>query len=379
MKSSTISSTSRLLNENLSIDLDESQLDQWTCDEQNDVTFMTSLKSKLQHAQGLLIALLAAFFFSLFGILNKKASFVTGSEQSAMRYLMQIILMISIAWHKKLSIFGPREMRVLLLKRGVFGAINFIAFGFSLKYIDPSDTLALYNTRLVIITVLAAIFLKEKLTLIHLVCIVLTISGVFLICQPSFLLVSLTKFDKSSNQTVKLFHHGSYSKLVNYIGIFLGLISAMAISCVAILIKKLSDLNVHYSVSVIYSSYIGLPTSLIISLIMYLTNTRNIDLSVYDTTEKFAWQIFYSLSSAICGCINQILVTMSNKHEDANKLALISTTNLFWSFVLQYLFLGIEANVYGATGALLIITAVLLNFLIKFVGQRLKENHINKK
>ena len=73
-----------------------------------------TLINKNKSFKGILIALLAAFFFSLFGILNKKASFVTGSEQSANRYFMQIILMIIIVKCNKESLFGPKEQRKCL-------------------------------------------------------------------------------------------------------------------------------------------------------------------------------------------------------------------------------------------------------------------------
>jgi hypothetical protein len=56
-----------------------------------------------------------------------------------------------------------------------------------------------------------------------------------------------------------------------------------------------------------------------------------------------------------------------------------STTNLFWSFLLQYMFLGIEANIYGFSGAILIFIAAILNVLVKIIDQRFKKNSSNVK
>ena len=319
-------------------------------------SIITKLKSKMESFRGLLIGALAAFFFALFGILNKKATFVTATEQSAIRYFMQIILMIAIANYNKESILGPKEQRKLLLVRGLFGAISFISFGFSVKYIEPSDTQALYNARIVIIPILASIFLKEKLNLIHIVGFISTIIGVVLISEQS-LLMSLIVSSNTSNCTIQTNpYQVSNSKF--YIGIALGLISAFAASCVAILLKKLTNLKVHYSVNVIFSSYIGFPSALLISLIMYLTETRDADLNSISTNEKLAWQIVFSFTSAICGCLNQLLVAIANKYESANKLAIISTTNLFWSFLFDFVFLGNQQclsfmNVFNISGTLL--------------------------
>jgi drug/metabolite transporter (DMT)-like permease len=332
---------------------------------------LDQLNIKIKRFQGLIIALVAAFFFSLSGVLNRKASIFSGSEQAAIRYFMQMILMLFTAWYHKVNIFGPREQRKLLLSRGILGSIAFISLGFSLKYINPSDTQTLFNTRLVIISILARIFLKEKLTIIHIVCLILTISGVFLISQPSFLIRKMnstsTEFKNDTTNSSSQSH-----SIFPLIGFTLGLTSACAASCVAILIKKLSDLEVHYSINVIYSSYAGLPTALAISLIMYLTGVRNVDPSVYDTTEKLAWQIFYGLSSAACACFYQLLITLSNKHENANILALISSSNLFWSFLLQYFLLQISSNLLSLIGAFLIFLAILLSIIMKIIDQSLK-------
>jgi drug/metabolite transporter (DMT)-like permease len=335
----------------------------------------------LKMYRGILIGSLAAFFFSLFGFLNKKASFDTASEQSSLRYFMQLALMILIAKRKHESILGPREQRKLLLVRGVFGAINFISIGFSLKYIEPADTQALFNARLVIIPILASIFLHEKLKLVHIVSFILTIIGVVFICEQSYFM-SLTVIQPKncssnhSDENVKDFK--------SYIGISLGIVSAFAASGVAILLKKLTNLKVHYSITVIYSSYIGLPTALLISLVMYLTGTRDADDNAANNAEKLAWQIFYALSSATCGCLNQVLVAIANKYENANVLAIVSTTCLFWSFLFEFLFLDNDTepcdsswiNVFNILGALLILSAAILNILFKIVQERQKKQTI---
>ncbi len=64
---------------------------------------------KPKHFRGILKTLVAALCFALFGILNKQATFVTRSEQSSIRYFMQIILMILIAKYDKESLVGHRE------------------------------------------------------------------------------------------------------------------------------------------------------------------------------------------------------------------------------------------------------------------------------
>jgi drug/metabolite transporter (DMT)-like permease len=283
---------------------------------------------------------------------------------------MQIILMIIIARYNKESLVGPREHRKLLLIRGVLGSISFISFGFSIKYIQATDAQALYNVRLVIIPILAFIFLKEKLKIIHIIGFILTIIGVVFICEQSQLmsLIMTSNQKNCTNQT-------SQPAFKTGLGFALGLVSAVAASCVAIFLKKLTNLKVHFSVNVIFTSYIGFPSALLISLIMYLTGSRDADTK----TDNLPLQLFFSLSSAICGCLNQLLVAIANKYENANKLAIASTTNLLWSFLFDATFFVNQQcsflfiNVFNVSGALLILLAAVFNIILKIVEEKRKK------
>jgi hypothetical protein len=108
---------------------------------------------------------------------------------------------------------------------------------------------------------------------------------------------------------------------------------------------------------------------------MYLTGNRDADTK----TDDLPLQLFFSLSSAICGCLNQLLVAIANKYENANKLAIASTTNLLWSFFFDaILFVNQQCsflfiNVFNISGALLILMAAVLNIILKSVEEKRKK------
>ena len=298
-----------------------------------------------------------------------------------MRYTLQLVVMVIIAKYKKFSLFGVKEHRKLLTLRGFFGFLGLMSLYFSVKLINPSDSTALSNTKLIILAVLARIFLKERFTTIHLFSLGLTVAGIVFISQPSFLIKPFSKLhnNQTSNNSVESLsannnNLGLSVSVRSYLGISLALFSAFASSFVSILIKKLTNIKAHFSILIIYASYIGLPTSLLITLVLRLTGAQKSNRNIYETYD-LSLQIFYSISSASCGIIGQILLTTSFKHEDVTKISVLRSTNLFWSFLLQYFFLNIEANIFSLAGVILIFSAILLSIIAKAVEKKLQQKH----
>ena len=92
---------------------------------------------------------------------------------------------------------GAKGQRVLLLSRSIFQVLAVICLYNGMLILLPSDAAALGNTSIIFTAIIARIFLKEKLGIIHLIAIVFTITGVLFISKPSFL-----SFDASTdNQT----------------------------------------------------------------------------------------------------------------------------------------------------------------------------------
>lgn len=141
----------------------------------------------IRHSRGFLFVLLYAVLFSISGILVKRAYLLTGSDITLIRYLVQLVSMFTIARLKNLNILGPSKQRVLLSVRGLIGQFSIIGLNFSLTLIAPADTIAISNSSLIVASVLAWLFLKEKLTLAHVFAIFLTIIGVTFISKPTFI------------------------------------------------------------------------------------------------------------------------------------------------------------------------------------------------
>ena len=117
----------------------------------------------------------------------KAARITTGSEQVFVRYSIQAVVMGCIILYTKETFFGLKQSRKLLILRGSIGAISLIALHFSVKLINPSDAGALINLHTVFVCFIARIFLKEKINLAQVTSLVMSLFGVMLIAQPSFI------------------------------------------------------------------------------------------------------------------------------------------------------------------------------------------------
>ncbi len=120
-------------------------------------------------------------------MLIKKSNLFNGSEQAVIRYTFQLMIMIIIACRTHNNLLGPKESRKILIVRGVLGMTYLLSLHFSVKLISPSDSVSLVHLNIVIVSLLARVFLSEKINLAHIVSLIMSMAGVFLIAQPSFL------------------------------------------------------------------------------------------------------------------------------------------------------------------------------------------------
>lgn len=158
-----------------------------------------SLISRQYH--GVFYGMLSAISLCCANVFVKKCQLTSGSDQAFVRYLIQAIAMSIAICHTGVCFLGPKGSRKFLVIRGTFGTIAMICLHFALKLINPSDATALLHLNTVLVTVFARVALKEKLSLAHLACLLLSALGVLFIAQPSFLF-GARQVMSVNNQTV---------------------------------------------------------------------------------------------------------------------------------------------------------------------------------
>ena len=130
------------------------------------------------------------------------------------------------------------------------------------------------------------------------------------------------------------------------LGISAALTCTLASSFVSILIKKLSNKHVHYSLVICYAGYIGLPITLLISGILLITKFEKKNLHILNNSNALLIEIIYSVSSAIIGVFAQVLMNLSIKYYDASKISMIKSSDVLLAFIFQFLILNIYPNIF---------------------------------
>lgn len=284
--------------------------------------------------KGVLFALLFALCQSISNILIKKSSNLIGSEHSTIRYFVQIIFMSSIIKCKNLNFPLFDSNTNLLVLRGLIGSLSVICGIFALTYLHPSNVSAINNLSVFTTTVLARFLLEEKITPYHLISSIFSLIGITLIIKPKFLF--------SINE--------DYLKV--YLGTTLALLSSIFIGSTQVLVKKLTNSKVHYSIVSIYPCFFGIPASLCISYM----NKKSIKSQNFDDLK---YDLVYSLLAGVSGSLSLVFLSKALEKEDASKVAIVKNTDVLFSFVLQFIFLNIKIDLLNLIGSIMIIMSTI--------------------
>jgi drug/metabolite transporter (DMT)-like permease len=80
--------------------------------------------------------------------------------------------------------------------------------------------------------------------------------------------------------------------------------------------------------------------------------------------------IFYSTLASFSSLMGQIFLNKSFKYEDATKIAITKTIDVFFSFVLQFFLLDIAVDALSIVGAIAILVGTFFVLLFRLVENK---------
>lgn len=333
--------------------------------------------SRVLQSRGIIYAIGAAFLIALSNILVRKNKLFTGNENALVRYLLQFICMLPLAIVKKQNIFGKKEQRLILSLRGIFSCIGLIAFYSAISLINPSDAAALFNCSILFVVFGSRFILNEKLTLIHLISLVITFIGILLITQPRvfFLNQNILTNQTSENSTVQK-NTLLIKDQFKIFGVVLALSSSIAFSLVSVILKYLANKKAHISIVLLYSSYYGIPCSILTSVVMIFTGLEEKKSfnRLLTETNNLKPDVYLVLLTGLISVSSQILINLALQLEDASKIAILKSTDLLFTFFLQHLILDIHPNILSTFGASMIFVGASMVLIYKIIEKRHTKN-----
>lgn len=274
---------------------------------------------------GLRYMVAAAFFFSLMSLLVKVVGQrLPSAEIVFARNVFSLVVTYGMLRRRAISPWGTR--RGLLSLRGLAGFMALLCLFYALPRLPLADATVLHFTNPVFTTLLAALFLGESLARKDLAGTLLSLGGVVLVAQPSFLF-------------------GAQADGLNLTAVGAALAGAMLAATAYTLVRKLVATE-HHLVIVFYFPLVSVPAAIPFMLGNALWPT------------PLEWLLL--LGIGVFTQLGQIYLTQGLQQERAGRALSMSYIQILFAALWGFLFFAEVPDALGLAGAVLIIGGTFL-------------------
>ncbi|WED21819.1 DMT family transporter [Vibrio sp. JC009] len=245
-------------------------------------------------------------------------------EIVAARALVSLFISYLDVKRKRISIWGNNKP--LLLARGVAGTAALMCVYYSVTTLPLAEATILQYIHPVFTAVLAVIFLKERVQLSTIICIVLCLLGVFVMVRPTM-----------AEQAV------NHLPMVSVVAAILG---AFGSSVAYVIVRKLSQTE-DSSVIILYFPMVALPVSL------FLIGDDFVMPDLYITGLLVLVGVFTQ--------VGQLGLTKAMQTQAAGKASAYSYVQIVFSIAIGVAVFGEVPSFWTYLGGVLIVTGALIN------------------
>lgn len=277
--------------------------------------------------------LLSALGFALMSASVKHVSnyHIPVFEIVAARALVSLVISYLDVKRKRLSVWGNNKP--LLLARGMVGTMALMCVYYSVTTLPLAEATILQYVHPVFTAILAVLFLKETLQKSTLICILLCLSGLFLIVKP--------EIDGDVTTNLPLF------------SVLMALLGAFGSSIAYVIVRKLSQTE-DSSVIIFYFPLVALPVSLI------LMGDSFVKPDLYLTCILVLIGVFTQ--------VGQFGLTKAMQTQAAGRASAYSYVQIIFSALIGAFFFNELPSLWTYLGGALIVSGALINMF----GSQLK-------
>ena len=139
-----------------------------------------------QKQKGILFMILSALSFASMQVVVRMSREIPTMEQICVRNLFILIVSFFIIRKKRGSYYGPKKYQPYLFGRSFFGFLGLITLFYASSHAAQGDVTVLNKLSPIFVTLLAAVFMKEKLSPIQIPALALSVIGASIVFRPSF-------------------------------------------------------------------------------------------------------------------------------------------------------------------------------------------------
>lgn len=289
---------------------------------------------------GVRYMLLSAAGFALMAVCVKQVSTygIPVLEIIAARALVSLLISYVDVKRKKLSVWGNNKP--LLIARGFVGAFALICVYYAVITLPLAEATLIQYLHPAFTAVIALIFLKEKVHLSTLLCIVLSIIGLSVLVLPDPVQTNLAQSILVQSQQTEL---PSFSVIVAVLG-------ALGSAVAYVLVRKLSQ-SEDSSVIIFYFPLIALPVAILFPGESF----------VLPNLESLGLLLLVGLFTQV----GQVGLTKALQTDTASKATAYSYVQVIFAVILGWVFFAEAPSAWFWIGGSMIMAGALVNTLWK--------------
>jgi drug/metabolite transporter (DMT)-like permease len=243
-------------------------------------------------------------------------------EQIFARNIISLIICFIIIRRNGESLFGAKEHQPLLFMRSIFGFLGFIGLFYSSAHAHQGDVSTLMKLSPFLITLWAAIFLKEKISKIQVPALIIAFSGAAFVANPAF----------NSNM------------FPLFMAFMCAVFSSVSYTLLAYFKNKVNGMTIIMH----FSTFCTLVT---------------IPFMMHNFVMPDMKEFILLLLIGILGGLGQITLTYSYRMASASEVSIYNYSGIVFSIILGFIFLSEVPDWSSLVGCGLVITAAIITYL----------------
>ncbi|MCY6355589.1 DMT family transporter [Clostridium sp. ZS2-4] len=273
-------------------------------------------------SKAVLYMLVSALFFSFMAAAVKLSGDIPVFEKVFFRNLISLFVAIGALKNNSGSMFGKKENQKYLIARALLGLTGVFFYFYSISKLNLADSAMLNKLSPFFITIFAVIFLKEKLTPMKIVSMIVVFLGALLVIKP--------QWDLSVVPAIA------------------GFLSAAFAGAAYTLVRFLKNRE-NPATIVFYFSFVSVIGTIPFMLANFAIPTK--------------LQLMYLVLTGVFAAVAQFALTYSYKYAPASEVAIYNYVNIVFSAIIGFFIWNEIPDILSIIGgSIIILMAIIVYF-----------------